>query len=111
MKIMTTAAAVSAALLFPFTVSAQQPAPPLDAYGNLPQTEDVALSPSGRIAMITTVNDKRILLMLDENLQVLNTTAVGDIKVRNINWVGDDNVVLIRTDTQELGDRYWADSA
>ena len=111
MKIMTTAAAVSAALLFPFTVSAQQPAPPLEAYGNLPQTEDVALSPSGRIAMITTVNDKRILLMLDENLQVLNTTAVGDIKVRDINWVGDDNVVLIRTDTQELGDRYWADSA
>ncbi|WJY18000.1 prolyl oligopeptidase family serine peptidase [Alteriqipengyuania flavescens] len=86
-------------------------APPISAYGELPALQDAALSPSGRIAMLATVNGDRVVLMLDPKLKPLNMIKVGDIKVRGIDWAGDDMVLVTRTDTQELGDRYIASQA
>ena len=101
-----------AAIPLTATVAYAQPsAPAVEAYGNLPQTEDIAISPDGHIAMVATVKGNRMLLVFDNQRNVINSMLVGDIKVRDIRWVGNENVVLTRTDTQELGDRFWAQSA
>ena len=91
--------------------TAKQAPPPLEAYGELPDIEDVSLSPNGRIALLGKVNGKRVVLMLDENRKPMNYALVGDIKVRSIGWAGEDIVIVQRTDTQELGDRFIAAQA
>ena len=49
--------------------TAQVAAPPLEAYGELPTLEDMALSRSGRIAMLATSDGKRAIIALDEGLK------------------------------------------
>ena len=103
--------AMAVAVSTPALAQALPDAPPISAYGELPALQDAALSPSGRIAMLATVNGDRVVLMLDPELKPLNMIKVGDIKVRGIDWAGDDMVLVTRTDTQELGDRYIASQA
>ena len=78
--------------------------PPIEAYGKLPQVELVRLAPSGqRLAMIGVVGDKRQLLVvaLDGN-RTLKAFAIGDNKVRNVTWAGDDHVLVMISATAEL---------
>ncbi|MEB3414651.1 prolyl oligopeptidase family serine peptidase [Alteriqipengyuania sp. WL0013] len=103
--------AMAVAVSTPALAQALPDAPPISAYGELPALQDAALSPSGRIAMLATVNGDRVVLMLDPELKPLNMLKVGDIKVRGIDWAGDDMVLVTRSDTQELGDRYIASQA
>ena len=102
----------SLALIALCTVSvpavAQVAPPPIEAYGELPTLERMALSPSGKLAMITTSNGKRVLAVLDETMKPVAGMEVGDIKVRDIEWVGDDFIALTRSDTQDLGERFIA---
>jgi pimeloyl-ACP methyl ester carboxylesterase len=82
-------------------------APPLEAYGNLPQVELMRVSPSGsRAAMIGVANDKRQLVVTDiTQNKVLKAAAVGDMVVRNLRWAGDEQVLLtITTTTPSLYD-------
>ena len=69
-------------------------APPLEAYGNLPQVELVRVSPSGsRIAMIGVGNDKRQLVVTDmPQNTVLKAAAVRELVVRDLSWAGDEQV-------------------
>jgi dipeptidyl aminopeptidase/acylaminoacyl peptidase len=79
-------------------------APAIELYGKLPQVELMRLSPSGqRVAMIGVVGDKRQLLVvaLDGN-RTLKAIAVGDTKVRNVWWAGDDHVLVMISATAEL---------
>ncbi|WP_336986204.1 alpha/beta hydrolase family protein [Altererythrobacter aquiaggeris] len=61
--------------------------------------------------MIASVKGKRLLIVLDENMKAKNSMEVGDIKVRGLDWVGDDAILLTRSDTQELGKRFIGDKA
>lgn len=76
--------------------------PPLEAYGALPSTELVQLSASGdRIAYVTVVGDQRHLAVVDLNLNaVLGAVAIGEVKVRDLQWI-DEQRVLITTSTTE----------
>ncbi len=75
-------------------------APPLESYGRLPGIELVRLSPSGeRIALTGAVGDTRRLLLVTRDHKVLRATAVGDTKVRNLSWVGEDHVLVTMSST------------
>lgn len=82
---------------------AQDP-PPLSAYGALPAVEQVALSPSGdRLALIATPEGQRAALFTElatENL--VGAVRVGDAKVRGVDWISDDSVLITTSTTQAM---------
>jgi len=68
--------------------------PPLDVYGRLPETEMVAMSPSGqRFALVATVKDQRRLIVLEDG-KVTLSQPFGDQKVRSLRWAGEDKVLM-----------------
>jgi pimeloyl-ACP methyl ester carboxylesterase len=86
---------------FELASSIARAAPPLEAYGNLPQVELMRVSPSGsRVAMIGVANDKRQLIVTDmEQNKVIKAAAVGENIVRNLSWAGEDHVLVTITAT------------
>lgn len=100
-------AAALAVLALSGAASAQEAAapvtpPPLDAYGALPAYDFVDVSPSGdRLAYITVVGDERALVINDLNdMSLIGGVRAGDIKVRGLGWIGEDNVYVYSTATQ-----------
>jgi dipeptidyl aminopeptidase/acylaminoacyl peptidase len=84
----------------------------LSAYGALPEVEDMALSIGGtRLAAITTIRGKRQLLIMDDGLRPLRTMAIDDVKVRSIDWIGEDRVLMRMSQTEDLGYGFTADQA
>jgi dipeptidyl aminopeptidase/acylaminoacyl peptidase len=76
--------------------------PPLDAYGELPQVEDAALSPDGTsIASVTHTGGERRVIVLKNNEVVLNASS-GTTKVRAIEWADNDTVLLTNSATVPL---------
>jgi dienelactone hydrolase len=74
-------------------------APTPEDYGRLPAVEFMCLSPSGeRYAFVAVVDGLRRFMVLGYEGKVLFSAKVGDAKVRNVTWAGDDHV-LIRTST------------
>jgi dipeptidyl aminopeptidase/acylaminoacyl peptidase len=68
---------------------------PLTAFGRLPSLEDVVISPDGsKIAFIKTNGDSRILEVVAlVNPEVLGGVRVGEVKLRNLEWIDDDNLL------------------
>jgi dienelactone hydrolase len=98
-----------AVLLAPAAFAAAGP-PPLAVYGELAKFEDAAISPSGRnVAALATLKGKRSLVFLNSALEAARITPVGDLKVRGIQWVGDDAVLLTTSETENLGYGFTAD--
>ena len=87
-------------------VAAQVTPPPLEAYGELPALEDAVISPSGKVAILATSAGKRIIAMLDATLKPTRVMEVGDVKVRGLEWVGDDALMLVHSETVELDSRF-----
>ena len=84
--------------------------PPIEAYGDLPAVEDGAISPSGQeIALIGIVQGERRLLFLDATMKLLNSMPVGDLKLRGLEWIGEDAVLLTTSRTETLGPGFTAD--
>ncbi len=84
--------------------------PPLSAYGELPEIESAALSPSGeRIAALMTVNNSRLLIAFDGENNVISRTNVNDMKVRGFDWVGEDKLLLTYSITEDLGYSFTTD--
>lgn len=100
-----------AAIGAPSPLIAQVAPPPLEAYGELPTLEDIAISPAGKLAMLATSGGKRLLVVLGADMKPVSAMEVGDIKVRDLEWVGDEMIVIERTDTQDLGERFIAQNA
>ena len=75
---------------------------PLEAYGSLPAYELVEVSASGdRMAYVTTVGEERSLIINTlEDMAVIGGVRAGDVKVRDIGWVGEDDVYVYSTATQ-----------
>jgi len=84
--------------------SAPKP-PPLEAYGDLPGVEDMAISPDGTgLAFIAKVEGKRMLVVTgDGGKSVRGGAALEDTKVHSVNWAGNDIVWLYTSSTQNLG--------
>ena len=98
------------ALLVEANVAAAQPgaepAPrvesaPLEAYGALPSLDLVELSPSGqRIAFINVSGEQRRLVLVDMvTREQLGNISVGSAKVRDLQWIGENRVLVTTTET------------
>ena len=105
--------AALALAVFPGSASAKDNAPPIAAYGRLPAISSVSLSPSGRVmASISTVGEKRYILVRTLAGETLLAIPIGDNKVRNLRWADDDHLLagvtkssyfLYETNEVELG--------
>ena len=94
------------------TPSAGLKMPDLSEYGRLPDIEQVAISPSGRrIAVLLTVNDRRLLVGYQDDQIILPPVSVNDLKVRSLDWIGEDRVNLVASQTQDLGYQFTTDKA
>ncbi len=82
-------------------VHGDEPRTPLEAYGRLPTLEDLSLSPDGtRLAFVRTVGDQRNLVVhrLGES-QALAAVHVGDAKLRGVEWMDNDHLLLMVSST------------
>jgi len=81
--------------LIPSAGIAEEPASP-EAYGHLPNLENVILSPDGaKIAFIRTAGDGRNLLVLRVGeTRPFAGAHIGDVKVRDIQWMDDSNLLI-----------------
>ncbi|MNQ41635.1 Prolyl tripeptidyl peptidase precursor [compost metagenome] len=80
--------------------------PPLTAYGASPVIDYIALSPSGGlIARIVVVNEARALAVtrMDTGQHVF-AAAIGEAKVRDLSWIGEQRVLIITSETQSISD-------
>ncbi len=84
------------------SLSAKEPVP-LSAYGELPDVEDAAISPSGNnIAVLMTSGGMRQIVVVGPDMQLMRRVAVGDAKVRGFDWIGDDQLLYITSQTEKL---------
>lgn len=80
---------------------AKEPAP-LAAYGDLPGVESMAISHDGkRVAAISQIKQDRQLLVT-ENGALVSATPIGDMKVRRLDWAGDKDIVLEKSNSYDL---------
>ncbi len=77
---------------------------PLSAYGALPSLEMVQLSPSGgRLAFVTVSGEQRVLVLLDMATKAqVGGVDVGRAKVRNLDWIGEEKVLITTTKTESV---------
>lgn len=99
------AAALALALvsiMFSFEASAQTP--PLEAYGASPAIDYMTLSPSGElIARIEVVNETRALAVTRiATGQHIFAASVGEAKVRDLSWIGENRVLIVTSQTQSI---------
>jgi dipeptidyl aminopeptidase/acylaminoacyl peptidase len=101
---------VAVGLLFVIALSAAQAvlaAPSVETYGKLPGIEEVSLSPSGgRYAFIATDGERRRLYVASIDGKPLQVVEVGTTKVRELEWAGEDHVLVTLTATITLGPQF-----
>ena len=70
--------------------------PPLEAYGKLPTTEMITISPDGkRLAMLLTNGDQRFVAISDVTTKrVLLKAPAGATKVTSVQWAGSAHVIV-----------------
>jgi len=90
-------------MCWPASALSQTPAP-LAAYGALPALELIEVSPSGdRLAFIAVIGEQRTLVVMDMAAgKLLGRIAVGSIKVRRLQWIGEERVLITTSTTQAL---------
>ncbi len=77
--------------------------PPLEAYGKLPAVERVSLSESGNlIAALGTADGNQRLRVFDTDGKHILTLPIGVQKVRGVQWVGDEFVLVTLESTQRM---------
>src|SRR5436190_23505913 len=77
-----------------------QAAPPLEVYGALPSLENVEISPDGtRIAFVAPINGVRSLNVRQIDGPMIASTPLGKVKLRDIDWAGNDLVLLTNSYT------------
>ena len=81
--------------------------PPLEAYGELPELEGVALSPDGsKVAVLITVGGERMLAVFDEAMKPLRRFDAADLKIRDFSFVDEDRLLLFTSSTESLPAEY-----
>lgn len=71
-------------------------APPVEAYGRLPAVEHISLSPSGqRYAFIAVIGEARKLVAVTaDGLTPIYSTDVGGAEVVDVQWAGEDHLLV-----------------
>lgn len=86
--------------------------PPLDAYGDLENVEDVAISPNGEmLAVAGMIGEERRVILLDGSRKLIAARGMGDLKFQSVSWAGDEFAVVRLRDTVNLGMYFTADKA
>lgn len=88
----------------PSTVLAESP--PLSAYGELPQFQTAALSPSGKRHAMIAERDGVPTLYLVEGMRALSMLPVKNIKVRGLRWLNEDTVELYTSNSDTLSNKF-----
>jgi dipeptidyl aminopeptidase/acylaminoacyl peptidase len=89
--------AAAAALMLAATMAQ---AAPLEAYGKLPHVEDVAISPKGSVlAIALTDGEARSIILRDLAAKTSFRLDVGATKLRDLNWVDEDNLLITASST------------
>jgi len=79
-------------------------APALEDYARSPAIELVRLSPSGdQYALITTNNSDRRLLIARTDGAGSTAIDLGKLRICDIEWAGEDRVVISTTTIGKLG--------
>jgi dipeptidyl aminopeptidase/acylaminoacyl peptidase len=94
--------ALWAVILIPAILGVPAPAraAPLETYGRLPSLEDVALSPSGkRVAFVRTKENMRLIAIADLPNTLLARMAIGEVKLRHLQWADDDHLMITTSTT------------
>ncbi|MBV1917948.1 MAG: S9 family peptidase [Sphingomonadaceae bacterium] len=101
------------AAFFPAVTLAAQPAQlPLEAFGQLPSTEDMAISPSGKkFAVAGRVKNERVVLVIDEAGELTMRVPLEDVKFRSLQWAGNDFLLVHVRSTEKLGYGFTTDKA
>lgn len=87
-------------------------APPLEAYGDLPGVEDMAISSSGKfLAAAARVEGERRVILYDVAGNILAVRNLGDLKFDSVTWAGDQFAILKLRNTVDLGTDFTADKA
>ncbi|VWX51871.1 S9 family peptidase [Novosphingobium sp. 9U] len=94
-----------AALLAQVSVAHAAP-PPLEAYGNLPAVEAMAISPSGDLATVSRIKGLRKLLVVGADGSIKTQSDLGDSKVRGLEFPSDDTVLLHNSAASSLGPEF-----
>jgi len=78
--------------------------PPLEAFGQLPSLEHVAVSSEGdRIAFVQQVRDERYLAVYSlADRSALTAFRVGGVKLRALEWVDADKLLLTNSVTRTV---------
>ena len=71
-------------------------AAPLEAYGKLPNIEQLALSPSGALTayIATDGDDRSVVVQTTADHRTTFMGHAGKAKLRNLVWVGDDHLIM-----------------
>src|SRR5690606_11901436 len=103
-RTLMTATAMAVALAGGFQTGIARAQTPVEAYSAAPAFEMIDLSPSGDlVARINVVGEQRAVivtnLLTGENLAA---APVGDIKVRDLKWIGEDRVLIVTSRTRSI---------
>lgn len=86
--------------------AAPPPPPPAEAFGRLPALDVVAISPDGgKLAIIESgVSGVTVSVYSLATTTSVRSVALGEVKARDVSWVGDTHVVLTVGTTQRVFD-------
>jgi dipeptidyl aminopeptidase/acylaminoacyl peptidase len=93
---------VAWAILGLLSVSAKA-APSLEAYGRLPNVEQIQISPDGtKLALLVSdASTRQIQVREAGSLKIIFVTRVGKVKVRYLQWAGDNHVLIVHSVTDQ----------
>ena len=94
------------ALVAATLVAAAEP-PPIAAYGNLPDIETMALSNDGaHLAAVMTIKGERVVVLMTSQFKTMRMMRLDDQKVRSMDWVGPDSLIVETSRTETLDPGY-----
>ncbi len=86
---------IAAVCVFALATGAPVRAVPLEAYGDLPSLEHVAISPDGsKIAYVGEVQSDRFVIVLRLTGGLVAGLKVGDLKIRSLQWADEGHVII-----------------
>jgi dienelactone hydrolase len=86
------------------TLAGAAAAAPLQAYGDLPTIEQVAISPSGDLLAFDFIKGEQRTLVVQSLLQkkIVTGLKMGSAKVRGLLWAGDDHLIIATSSTSGI---------
>ena len=78
--------------------------PDIQAYGRLPQVDALSMAPSGQVFAAVIRNDGGTVITVFDaaTAKPLDSLGLGNDKFRNMMWIDDDRMVIIRSITASI---------